>query len=285
MNKDNNGILIGEKSETIGTEFHEIRGKSALLRELTNDPMHQINWETPYYKKFIDGCLGDMDLTDKVCLDLGSGDGRFTEYLIKKGVKKVICLDSDYQPLYNLSKHSKKEGYRDKIELIHSGAENIPIENESVDIVLALGVYYYLGGEQVDGLKETYSKMKRGGILISSEPNIEGIALRSLLFNTLSDMIENFTNFNFKEEENETKYRFPLYEEKKLLSLYKLSGFDLEYKKGLSIFHQIIRIQYVRGLISKEELESNLENLKGVFDYLDENGKMDKTIIYKHIKR
>jgi SAM-dependent methyltransferase len=285
MNIDNNGILIGEKSETIGTEFHKTRGKSALLRELKNDPMHQINWETPYYNRFIDECLEGIDLTDKVCLDLGSGDGRFTDYLIKKGVKKVISLDSDYQPLYNLSKHSEEEGYRDKIELIHSGAENIPIENESVDVVLALGVYYYLGEKQVDGLKETYSKMKKGGILISSEPNLEGIALRSLLFNTLGDMLDNFNKHNFKEEQNDTKYRFPLYEEKKLLSLYNLSGFELDYKKGLSIFHQIIRIQYVRGLISKEELESNLENLKGVFDYLDENGKMDKTIMYKHIKR
>lgn len=285
MKIDNNGILIGEKSETIGTEFHETRGKSALLRELTNDPMHQINWETPYYNKFIDECLEGMDLTDKVCLDLGSGDGRFTEYLIKKGAKKVISVDSDYQPLYNLSIHSKEEGYREKIELIHSGAENIPIENESVDVVLALGVYYYLGEEQVDGLKETYSKMKKGGVLISSEPNLEGIALRSLLFNTLSDMIENFTNLNFKEEKNETKYRFPLYEEKKLLSLYKLSGFKFSYKKGLSIFHQFIRIQYVRGLISKEEIENNLVKLKEVFNYLDENGKMNKTIMYKHIKK
>ena len=218
MSKDNKGILIGEKSETIGAKFHEARGKSALLRELTEDPMHQINWETPYYNKFIDKCLADIDLTGKVCLDLGSGDGRFTEYLIKKGAKKVICLDSDYQPLYNLSKHSAKEGYRDKIELIYSGAENIPIENESVDVVLALGVYYYLGEEQEKGLKETCNKMKRGGILISSEPNLEGIALRSLLFDTLGDMVENFTNHSFKEEQKDTKYRFPLYEEKKLLS-------------------------------------------------------------------
>tara|TARA_R110002020_G_scaffold110142_2_gene254477 strand:+ start:7711 stop:8568 length:858 start_codon:yes stop_codon:yes gene_type:complete len=285
MKIDNNGILISEKSTTIGAEFHETRGKSALLRSLVDDPLHQINWETPYYNKFIGECLDGEELSEKVCLDLGCGDGRFTEYLINKGVKKVICLDADYEPLHKLSIHSGKEGYRDKIELIHSGAENIPIENGSVDVVLALGVYYYLGVKQVNGLRETCSKMKKGGILISSEPNLEGIALRSLLFNTLGDMVENFTNSNFKEEQNDTKYRFPLHEEKKLLSLYELNGFNLTYKKGLSIFHQIIRIQYVRGLISKEELETNLDKLKGIFDYLDEKGKMNKTIMYKHIKK
>lgn len=282
---DSNGILIGKESVVIGSEFHRVRGKSALLRELKKDPMHQINWETPYYNKFIDKCLEGIDLTDKVCLDLGCSDGRFTEYLIGKGVKKVICLDSDYEPLYNLSNHSKKEGYRDKIELIHSGVEDIPIDDNSVDIVLALGVYYYLGEKQKDGLNETYKKMKNNSILISSEPNLEGIALRSLLFNTLDDMVENFTNLNFKEEQNDTKYRFPLYEEKKLLSLYENSGFELMDRKGLSIFHQIIRIQYVRGLITKEELESKLTDLKTIFDYLDENGQMNKTIIYKHIKK
>lgn len=284
MEIDNNGILIGKKSTTIGAEFHETRGKSALLRSLVDNPLHQINWETPYYNKFIDECLDGEELSEKVCLDLGCSDGRFTEYLINKGVKKVICLDADYEPLHKLSIHSEKKGYRDKIELIHSGVENIPIINESIDIVLALGVYYYLGVKQIDGLKETYNKMKKGGILISSEPNLEGIALRSLLFNTLGDMIENFTNSNFKEEQNDTKYRFPLYEEKELLSLYELSGFDFSNKKGLSIFHQIIRIQHVRGLISKEELENNLDKLKGIFNYLDDKGKMNKTIIYKHIK-
>ena len=285
MGIDNNGILIGKKSTTIGAEFHKTRGKSALLRSLVDDPFHQINWETPYYNKFIDECLDGEELFGKVCLDLGCGDGRFTEHLINKGVKKVICLDADYEPLHKLSIYSEKKGFRDKIELIHSGVENIPIKNESVDIVLALGVYYYLGEKQVNGLQETYNKMKKNGILISSDPNLEGIALRSLLFNTLEDMVENFTNSNFKEEQNTTKYRFPLHEEKKLLSLYELSGFNLSHKKGLSIFHQIIRIQYVRGLISKEELENNLHKLKEIFDYLDENGKMNKTIMYKHIKK
>lgn len=281
---DNNGIIIGKKSNSIGAEFHEKRNKSALLRDLVKDQLHQISWETPYYNKFIDECLDGIDLSNKVCLDLGSGDGRFTEYLINKGAKKVICVDADYKPLHKLSIHSEKEGYRNKIDLIHTGLEDLPIEDNSVDVVLALGVYYYLGEKQIKALKITNNKIKKGGILISSEPNLEGIALRSLIFNTLDDMVENFTNFNFKEEQKDTKYRFPLYEEKKLLSLYEACGFTFIYKKGLSLFHQIIRIQYVRGLISEKELESNLENLKEIFDYLDENGKMNKTIMYKHIK-
>ena len=284
MFKDDNGIFVSDKSQTIGLEFHEKRGKPALLRALTNDPTHQINWETPYYNTFIDECLEGLDLSNKVCLDLGCSDGRFTEYLIKKGVKKVIALDADYQPLYDLSQYCEEEGFREKVQLIHGGAENIPIDDNSVDIVLALGVYYYLGEQQEKGIQETYDKMKRGGILISSEPNLEGMALKSLLFDSLDEMIENFTNNDFREGKNNMKYRFPLYEEADLLLLYGDVGFEFKNKKGLSLFHQIIRIMYVKGMITKEDLTKNLNKLREIFDYLDGNGYIYKTLMYKHIK-
>ena len=284
MIKDNNGIFVSDKSQTIGLEFHEKRGKPALLRALTNDPTHQINWETPYYNTFIDECLEGLDLSNKVCLDLGCSDGRFTEYLIKKGVKKVIALDADYQPLYDLSQYCDEEGFREKVQLIHGGAENIPIDDNSVDIVLALGVYYYLGEQQEKGMMETYRKMKENGILISSEPNLEGIALKSLLFDSLDEMVSNFTNNDFREGNNDLKYRFPLHEEDVILTSYGKVGLKFENKKGLSLFHQIIRIMYVKGMISKEELNKKLNTLREIFDYLDDNGYIYKTIMYKHKK-
>ena len=80
----NNGILIGKKSTTIGAEFHKTRGKSALLRSLVNDPLHQINWETPYYNKFIEECLK----TDVLFLQETKTDSLDEEY-IRKILKNV----------------------------------------------------------------------------------------------------------------------------------------------------------------------------------------------------
>lgn len=282
---DEYGIHIGPQSKTIGTKFHENRGKPALLRKLNEDPTHQINWETPYYTKFIDECIGDMDLSDKTILDLGCGDGRFTEYMINKGANNVICLDSHYEVLYVLSEYSKKVGFRDKITLINCGAEDTPIDPNSVDIIIALGVFYYLGDNQQKGIKSMYNILKKGGMMISSEPNLEGIALRSLIFNGIEDMVDNFESKTFKEEQGNTEYRFPLHSKNKILSLYEDSGFKLETQKGLSIFHQFIRIMYVRGMISQDILNKNLENLRVIFDFLDKNGDINKTIMYKHIKK
>ncbi len=282
---DDNGILVYEQNVTIGSEFHEKRGKPALLRELTHDPTHQINWETPYYNKFIDESLEGMDLSKMTILDLGCGDGRFTEYLVNKGAGKVICVDSHYPPLYNLLKYSEEKGFRDKITLINCGADNVPIDDNSVDIVLAMGVFYYLGDLHKDGIKNMYNKLKDNGILLSSEPNKEGLALRSLIFNGLNEMVDNFINGTFKEEQGETKYNFCLLNEKEILLLYSDFGFELQKKRGLSIFHQLIRIKHVKGEITKNELEKNLVNLRTIFNGLDVDGNFNKTILYKHVKQ
>ena len=284
MEVDVHGIYVGDPSKTIGAVFHENRGKPALLRKLNEDPTHQINWETPYYTKFIDECLEGMDLQGKTFLDLGCGDGRFTEYLINRGADKVICVDSHYEALYELMLYSEEKGFRDKITLINCGAEEVPLDPKSVDVVLALGVFYYLGDKQKDGVKSMYDILKDGGILISSEPNLEGIALRSLIFNGIDDMVDNFNSGTFKEEQGDTEYRFPLHNKNKILSLYTDSGFKLDTQKGLSTFHQFIRIMYVRGMIDKSDLDKNLENLRNIFDYLDESGDFNKTIMYKYIK-
>lgn len=281
---DEYGIYVGDPSKTLGAIFHEKRGKPALLRELNEDPMHQINWETPYYTKFIDDCLGDMSVGDKVFLDLGCGDGRFTEYLINKGANNVICVDSHYEALYELMLYSKEKGFRDKITLINCGAEDLEIDYNYVDVVLALGVFYYLNDKQSEGIKSVYKILKSGGILISSEPNLEGIALRSLIFNGIDDMVDNFKTGTFKEEQGDTEFRFPLHSKNKILSLYKDSGLKLDDQRGLSTFHQFIRIMYVRGLITKPDLEKNLEDLRPIFDYLDEHGDFSKTMMYKYIK-
>ena len=148
MKKDNNGIIIGDESLSLGAEFHQVRGKSALLRGLVKDDTHQINWETPYYNDFINESLKGINLSDKICLDLGCSDGRFTEFLINKGVKKVICVDADYNPLLSLLKYSEEKKFREKIELIHGGIEKLPLEDKTIDIALALGVFYYLGEDQ-----------------------------------------------------------------------------------------------------------------------------------------
>lgn len=273
-------------STTIGALFHDMRPKPAILRELSKDPLHQANWEMPSYLNFLDKCLQDKDIEGKVCLDVGCGDGRFTEYLLDRGAKSVYCVDSDIKPLRELENYSKKAGFFDKITLLHAGGEALAdIPDKSIDVTLGIGVFYYLGELYESGIKEVNKKLKKGGILISSDPVIEGIALRSLIFESIEEMIENFEGKSFKEEAQETEFRFPLLSKVDLLSMYSRCGFVLEKIGGLSIFHQLIRIFFVRGIISNEQLTSNLSSLHSIFSSLEEEGTYYKTFLFKHLKK
>ena len=78
--------------------------------------------------------------------------------------------------------------------------------------------------------------------------------------------------------------KLQLYDQNELLSIYSSLGFKLKSKKGLSIFHQIVRILYVKGEISENELASNIQSLRKAFDYLDKNGIFNKTHLFHHLK-
>ena len=237
ISKDKNGIYIGPRSTAPGAIFHEKRNKPALLRGLAQDYRQQSYWETPYYFSFLDKCIEGIDLADKVCMDVGCGDGRFTEYLIKKGASEVVCVDADYEALRNLSRYSEEKGFRDSLTLINSDVECIPVPTESVDVAVAVGVFYYLGNHYERGIKSVYSKLKKSGTLISSEPNLEGLALRSLLFNPFTDMLTNFQRGTFNETSGDTVATFPIFLPSKIESFYENAGFTQRHKHAISIFH------------------------------------------------
>ena len=73
--------------------------------------------------------------------------------------------------------------------------------------------------------------LKDGGMLISSEPTLEGIGLRSLIFNDIYDMVDNFNSNTFKEEQGSSEYRFPLHDKNKILSLYSDSVLSWNLKR------------------------------------------------------
>ena len=69
-----------------------------------------------------------------VVLEIGIGTGLNLPFYMKNNVSKVIGLD----PSENLTKYAKiaAKDAGINLELIHSGAENINLENDSIDTVL-----------------------------------------------------------------------------------------------------------------------------------------------------
>lgn len=282
---DEFGIFKCEVDNTIAYEFHQTHTKGAFLRKFEKQKYHQVNWETPYYKKVFDDFLGSNDSPDKVALDLGCGDGRFTEYLLSKGFKKIVCVDFDYRLLVSLSEFAKQNGYSDNLLLICSDITNLPLKENAFDLILSIRTLYYLNEKYENAIKHVHSLLQQNGELIISDPNMEGFILRALVFDSLNNALQTFEKRKFKEVQADTDVWFRSFDEKELTEIYSRNGFTIENKHGISMFHNLLRVSQLRGIISESEIEENEFRIKQMFDHLHKFGRLFKDVIWKLRKK
>lgn len=278
---DEFGILNCKVENTVAYEFHQTHTKGAFLRKFEQQKYHQVNWETPYYKKVFDDYLEGQNSLDKVALDLGCGDGRFTEYLLSKGYKRVVCVDFDYRLLVSLSEFAKGKGYSDNLLLICTDINNLPLKENTYDLVLCIRTLYYLNDKYEDAIKYVHSLLKKQGLLFISDPNMEGFILRALVFDSLNNALQSFEKKKFKEVQADTDIWFRTFNEKELTEIYSRNGFSIQGKHGISMFHNLLRVAQLRGMITESEIEENESRIKLMFDHLHEHGGLFKDVIWK----
>lgn len=85
-----NNIIRCKTKQSFSLKFHSEMKKVAALNEFQHLKFLLAYWETRYYQKIVFNCLKNLDRKDSIILDVGCGDGRFTEYLLKLGFKKII---------------------------------------------------------------------------------------------------------------------------------------------------------------------------------------------------
>jgi SAM-dependent methyltransferase len=277
------GIHLGVIKNSLANKFHERMPRGAALRALTADPLHQINWETPYYQDVLSRFLSGINRTAPV-LDLGCGDGRFTKMLLSMGFSQVVCMDSDYRLLESIHQFAIAEGFRDKLHIVHADADELPFKMESFGAVLAIGVLYYLNEKQPAALAQVHQRLQAGGILILSEPDLESMMFRSLIFETLEDTLAHFEERTFTEVQGDTPFKFGVKSIAEMQTLLESIGFQIQERKGITMFHNLLRILFVRGGISREQIETNLDRIKHLFDFLHEEGSLSKHQIWKCLK-
>lgn len=278
------GIYHHQIRESPGTRFHERMPKGAALRELKDVRLHLSYWETPYYRKAITRFLLQVPLDrDSVVLDIGCGDGRFTELLVELGFQRIIATDAHLAPLISLRDYVQRKGFADRLLIIHCDADAVPVRSGLAAAVLAIGVYYYLNDRFENCLQEARRLLHEGGVLINSEPDLEGSVYKSLIFEKPEDAVENFKHLRLKEERGATEFKFRLFSREQVPALLGENGFRLTDAHGVSLFPSIIRIKMVRGEYNTEELAQEEKNLRELLDYFDENGHLYKHIIWRSV--
>jgi ubiquinone/menaquinone biosynthesis C-methylase UbiE len=80
---------------------------------------------------------------DKIVLDAGCGSGKFSATIAKLGASKVIGLDIGKRSIEFARQQSKKVDYGNSLEFVEGSILNIPLEDDSVDIVWSNGVIHH----------------------------------------------------------------------------------------------------------------------------------------------
>lgn len=118
-----------------------------------------------HYVRYI---FASQFVKNKSVLDIACGSGFGTHYLSLKGANSVVGVDiSDETIKYARRKYSER-----KVKYVVGNCEDIPLPNNSVDIVVSFETV-----EHVEGYKKFLSEIKRvskpGALLILSTPNKE----------------------------------------------------------------------------------------------------------------
>jgi len=112
-------------------------------------------WENP------DQILGLVEIRpDFVAADLGCGSGFFTLPLAKK-VKKVYAIDVQKEMLEILEQKIRKQKIRN-IELMLSKENELPLENESVELLITVNTLHEFGDKE-RMIKEMHRVLKPTG--------------------------------------------------------------------------------------------------------------------------
>ena len=101
---------------------------------------------------------------DKLAADIGAGTGFMTEGLVQRGLRVIVVDQSEAM----IREMQKKFLSIDTIDYRLGEAEDIPIEEESVDYVFANMFLHHVGNPQV-AIREMVRILKLGGMLVITD--------------------------------------------------------------------------------------------------------------------
>lgn len=172
-----------------------------------------------YYTKWEADILKTIlkKLSPITIMDLACGVGRFTNILSKiETVKEVIAIDVT-QEMLDICKKNIEKVYFHKLRFINTNSTSIPLEHESVDTIVCLGLFEHLPAEwRARTLNEITRLLPSGGSLILEINNNKSIFL-----------VENRDNSYRKAQQLENGYFCDLIDRAEIESLLMSLGLQI----------------------------------------------------------
>jgi len=102
----------------------------------------------------------------KVVLDIACGTGYGSEYMLRRGARKVIGVDISAEAI----NYAKRHYSREMLFFIESNATMLPFNNNSFDVIISFETIEHIK-EYENFIQEVSRVLKNEGIFICSTPN------------------------------------------------------------------------------------------------------------------
>jgi ubiquinone/menaquinone biosynthesis C-methylase UbiE len=122
--------------------------------------------DTPYQLEFAYHLLGDVK--GKTVLDYGCGAGENSVLIAAHGAERVIGIDISPELVELGQQRLALHGFGEAAELRVGSAHELPLEDESVDVVFGMAILHHLDLQLASA--EVFRVLKKGGRAIFLEP-------------------------------------------------------------------------------------------------------------------
>jgi len=252
----NNKIQINDNiPRFVDTNFHSNFGLQ--WKKFSQVQLDSVNGTDESERRFFSQSkLNPENLSDKLILEVGCGNGRFTEILLKYGAN-VIAVDGSVAIEANKKNHQTHID-RGNLFLLQADLFNMPVKTSSFDIVICYGVIQHTGNNKK--AIQTLAKFpKQNGKLLL---DIYSAGLKH--FNLIIYIIRGFLYLTNKRNDKEN-----------LIMVENFVNWILPYQlKILKFLHRKSGIKkYLRYIVNRSP-----NSVYGVNLYLD--GKITKEIAF-----
>ncbi len=135
------------------------------------------HFETGIYRAFLEQALPEVP--PGMVLEIGAGDGRITRILCEYREGVILACDCNRPALSRLY-HALAPRDRDRVLVLCSSIEDLPLSKLSLAGTVAIESLYYLGPLFEETLASLAHQVVPGGRLIHAEPTLEGYLIYCL---------------------------------------------------------------------------------------------------------
>ncbi|MDQ6652351.1 MAG: asparagine synthase (glutamine-hydrolyzing) [Acidobacteriota bacterium] len=227
-------IKTWEREEISRSAMDSVRTAKTLLRYSEDDIGRYLNAsaDTIYPLEYSHHLLGDV--RDKTVLDFGCGAGKSSVLLARRGAK-VIAMDISNPIMEVARQRLLKNDVLSNVTFVNGSAHNIPLADESVDMVFGIAILHHLHLQLVS--REILRILKKGGRAIFQEP-----VRNSRVIRLLRGLIP-------YQAEDVSPYERPLTDEELAdfahgFSQYRAKAFTLPYTNLVGILPGVNKLMY-----------------------------------------